>query len=644
MKYSPLSVEAPNQRTCLSLSRYVVIWLLAIIVPLAFSTAAPAQQPDAVREKYQKFEYRIPMRDGVNLFTCVYKPRDASPENTYPFLMLRTCYSVAPYGEDAYQGSLGPSRELQDAGFIFVYQDVRGCYLSEGTFRDMTPHVANKQGAHDVDESSDTHDTIEWLLRTVEHHNGRVGMWGVSYPGFYAAAGMIDAHPALKAVSPQAPIADWWYDDFHHHGAFFLPHAFNFIVRFGQPRPEPTKYTASSFEPGTPDGYEFFMNLGPLSNANERYMRDRVQMWNNLVKHPNYDEYWQARNLLPHLKKVAPGVLIVGGWFDAEDLYGPLQIYRRVEADNPGIQNTIVMGPWSHGGWSHGRGDHLGNIDFESPTARHFRKQIEAVFFRSHLKDGHAPTLAEATMFETGVNRWRYFDQWPPKDMQRKRLFFSADERLSFDAPASADAAFDEFVSDPRRPVPFTEDIDIGMTYAYMTDDQRFAARRPDVLVYQTAPLENDLTLCGPLVADLRLSTSESDADWIVKLIDVFPADAKDNKFVRPGKHLAHYQMMVRSEVLRGRFRDDPSQPKPFVSGEPTAVTLPLQDVLHTFRRGHRLMVQVQSTWFPLVDRNPQKYVENIFLAQPSDFVKATHRVYRDAQHPSSIEIGTLEN
>ena len=508
----------------------------------------------------------------------------------------------------------------------------------------MTPHIDNKQNPRNVDESSDTYDTIEWLIHNVKYHNGRVGMWGISYPGFYAAAGMIDAHPALKAVSPQAPIADWWYDDFHHHGAFFLPHAFNFEIRFGQPRPEPTTYSAKPMDLDTPDGYQFFMDLGPLSHANERYMRDRVQMWDNLVTHPNYDDYWRARNLLPHLKKVAPAVLIVGGWFDAEDLYGALNIYRQVETDNPGIHNMIVMGPWAHGGWSRGRGDHLGNIDFESPASRYFQHRIEAVFFHSYLKEGTPATLAEASMFETGVNRWRYFDQWPPQEMKHQRFYLSSDDRLSEEAPSGEGTAYDEFVSDPHRPVPFTEDIDIGMTRAYMTDDQRFAARRPDVLVYQTRPLDHPITLCGPLVADLHVSTSQTDADWVVKLIDVFPPDAKDNKFVRPGMHMGGYQMMVRSEVLRGRFREDPSQPKPFASDEPTSIKLPLQDVLHTFRPGHRIMIQIQSTWFPLIDRNPQKYVDNIFLAQPSDFVKATHRVYRDAQHPSSIEVGTLQN
>ncbi len=414
-------------------------------------------------------------------------------------------------------------------------------------------------------------------------------------------------------------------------------------MRFGQPRPKPTTYSATQFEHDTPDGYQFFMDLGPLSNANQKYMRDRVAMWNNLVEHPNYDQYWQSRNLLPHLKRVAPAVLIVGGWFDAEDLYGPLQIYRRIEAENPGVTNNLVMGPWPHGGWSGGRGDHLGNIDFESNTGEYFRKRIETVFFQAHLKSSSLPALPEATVFETGANRWRQFDQWPPPDMKRRTLYFRPAESLAFDAPPETGTVCDEFVSDPGKPVPFMEDIDIGMDYSYMTDDQRFAARRPDVLVYQTGVLEKDTTLCGPPVANLHVSTSQSDADWIVKLIDVFPHDAQDSQFVQPGQHMGGYQMMVRSEVIRGRFRDDPALPKPFVANEPTKVTLPLQDVLHTFAKGHRIMIQVQSTWFPLVDRNPQKYVDNIFLAKPEDFVKATHRVYRTAELPSGVEIGVLE-
>jgi putative CocE/NonD family hydrolase len=622
--------------------QYLAVLLACCLTTGLCTQAWPNAGADTIREQYDKSEHRVKMRDGVHLFTAVYTPRDASPQKRYPILMLRTCYSIRPYGVDEYRSSLGPSQQTQDEGYIFVYQDVRGCYMSEGDFQNMTPHIADKQSEQDVDESTDTYDTIKWLLKNVKHHNGRVGQWGISYPGFYAAAGMIDAHPALKAVSPQAPIADWWYDDFHHHGAFFLPHAFNFMIRFGQPRLGPTTLSARRFDHGTQDGYQFFLDLGPLSNANKLYLRDRVQMWNNVTQHPNYDQFWQSRNLLPHLKNVAPAVLVVGGWFDAEDLYGPLQIYRRVEAENPGIENQIVMGPWRHGGWARSGGDHLGNIGFGANTSRYFQEQIEAKFFRAHLHKGTNTTLAEATMFNTGENRWQYFEQWPPEDVKTRRLYLASEGKLDETAPTGRGLEFDQFVSDPNRPVPFTEDTAVGMTQAYMTDDQRFAARRPDVLVYQTKPLTEAVTLCGPIMADLTVSTSETDADWIVKLIDVFPADMEDNEFVRAGKHLSNYQMMVRSEVIRGRFRDDPSHPKPFVSDQPTRVRLPLQDVLHTFRPGHRIMIHVQSTWFPLVDRNPQKYVENIFQAREDDFVQATHRLYRSAEHASHIRFEVL--
>jgi hypothetical protein len=452
---------------------------------------------------------------------------------------------------------------------------------------------------------------------------------------------MIDAHPALKAVSPQAPIADWWYDDFHHHGAFFLPHAFNFMTQFGQPRPEPTTEAPRRFDHGTPDGYQFFLDMGSLANANSLYLRDRVPMWNEIVAHPNYDEFWQARNLLPHLEKVAPAVMIVGGWFDAEDLYGPLHIYRTIEKNNPGIENMLVMGPWAHGGWG-GSGERLGGIRFGSKTGEFYRQWIETKFFDAHLKGSGEDGLPEAYVFETGVNRWQMFEAWPPAEVKKERFHLAAGGKLAKKAPADKGEAFDEFPSDPARPVPFTQSIAVGMTREYMTDDQRFAARRPDVLVYQTDPLPKDLTLCGPVLAELFVSTSRSGADWVVKLIDVFPPDAEARRRSPRGQPLGGYQMMVRSEVIRGRFRNDPSHPEPFEPNEVTQVRLPLQDVLHTFEVGHRMMIQIQSTWFPLVDRNPQKYVDNIYLAESDDFVKATHRVYRSAEHASSIEVGVL--
>ena len=589
---------------------------------------------------YDKREVRIPMRDGALLFTAIYTPKDAAADTRYPILIKRTPYGCAPYGEDKRPNSLGPSAPFARAGYIFVYQDVRGAFMSGGEFEDMRPHRPQKLGPKDIDESSDTFDTIEWLLRETPNNNGKVGLYGISYPGFYAATGMIDAHPALRAVSPQAPIADWFFDDFHHHGAFFLPHTFNFIASFGQPRPEPKTTWNPGFVHGTPDGYQFFLDVGPLANLDRRHLKGQVKFWNDAIAHPNYDEFWKSRDLLPHLKKVAPAVLTVGGWFDAEDLYGPLHIYAAVERQNPGVENMLVMGPWGHGGWSRTEGEHLGDIHFGSKTSRHYQERIELPFFEHHLKDAAPHGLAEANLFETGANRWRGFPSWPPR-AEAQTLYFGSGETLLASAPAEA-ASFDEFISDPAKPVPFTQDIAIGMAREYMTEDQRFASRRPDVLVYQTPPLAADLTVAGPISAELWVTTTGSDADWIVKLIDVLPSDTPDPEGTRRGVKLGGYQMMVRSEAFRGRFRDGYAEPKPFVPGKPTRVTVPLQDVLHTFKKGHRVMVQVQSTWFPLIDRNPQRFVPNIFTAQESDFQRATHRVHRARARASKITLPVI--
>ncbi len=639
----------------LKFSNTITFSMLAFLVTSARILADPqeAAAPFSVREAYIKHEYRIPMRDGAQLFTSVYEPKDES--KTYPILLRRTPYSVRPYGEDQYADQLGPSDLFDRSGYIFVFQDVRGCYMSEGAFTNMTPHRPRKSAPTDVDESSDTYDTIDWLLANVPRHNGRVGMWGISYPGFYCSAGMIDAHPALKAVSPQAPIADWFFDDFRHHGAFFLPHSLNFIAGFGKPRPEPTQDRGWGFDFPTPDGYQFYLDLGPLKNVNARYFNKANPMWNDMEQHVNYDEYWKSRNILPHLKKVAPAVMTVGGWFDAEDLYGALKTYRAVEAQNPGIFNILVMGPWDHGGWGRRDGDRLGNIDFGGKSSLFYRDHIEAVFFNYFLKSEGDGQLPEAYVFETGTNRWRTFDAWPPKETQPRTIFLAPSDRLSFDPPAAqvedgnergaiavAAEAFDEFVSDPDKPVPYTETITTHMTREYMTDDQRFASRRPDVLTYSTAALEADLTLAGPVTAHLWITTTGTDADWIVKIIDVFPPNAPDHPGLAPGRRMGGYEMMVRSEVLRGRFRNSYEKPEPFAPGQITPVKLELQDVLHTFQKDHRLMVQIQSTWFPLVDRNPQKFVPNIFLASEADFIQATHRVYRSPQHPTSLTLGVL--
>jgi hypothetical protein len=593
-----------------------------------------------IRENYTKREYRIPMRDGVELFTAVYMPKDTS--TTYPILMRRTPYSVRPYGEDEYPETLGPSPLFTREGYIFVLQDVRGRFMSEGKFVNMTPHVDEKDSIQDIDESSDTYDVVEWLLENIPNNNGKVGMWGISYPGFYASSSMIDAHPAIQAVSPQAPIADWWFDDFHHHGAFFLPHSFNFFAVFGLPRPELTTEWGPRFDHGTVDGYRWFLDLGPLKNAQERYFKGGIAFWTKASEHPNYDEFWQSRNILPHLRDVAPAVMTVGGWFDAENLYGALATYRSIEDKNPGIFNILVMGPWRHGGWARDDGEVLGNVIFGSETSVFYRENIELPFFNYYLKGKGGIDLPEAYVFETGANRWRTFDEWPPAGLAEESLYLRADRGLSFAPLEAAMGTWDEYVSDPAEPVPYTQDIAIGMTREYMTDDQRFAARRSDVLAYQTDALEEDITLAGPVIADLWVSTSGTSSDWIVKLVDVFPPDAPDHDGLPRGMHMGEYQMMVRSEVIRGRFRNSYELPEPFVPNRPTHVVLPLQDVLHTFQEGHRIMVQIQSTWFPLVDRNPQKYVDNIFEAEEEDFVKATQRVYRSQEYPSHLLVGVL--
>ncbi len=626
---------------------------LTLAVALAAAGCAPAGgapvDEDYVRGHYDKTEVRIPMRDGVCLFTAIYTPKDRSRD--YPFLMRRTPYSVRPYGEDAYPDALGPNEAFTRDGFIFVYQDVRGRMMSEGTFLNMTPHIEDKDGPEDVDESTDTYDTIEWLLENVEGHNGRVGQWGISYPGFYASAGMIDAHPALVAVSPQAPIADWWYDDFHHHGAFWLPHFFGFFWFFGQPRPEPTTGFPEGLDYGTVDGYDFFMELGPLQDIDDDWYHGRVAFFDSVQAHPDYDEFWRRRNILPHLQDVAPAVMTVGGLFDAEDLYGGFETYKAIERQNPGIENVLVQGPWYHGGWARSDGDRLGDAWFGGSPSVFYRDSLELPWFRHHLKDAPDPGLAEATIFDTGRNEWRRFDVWPPQGMEPRILYLREEGGLAWNPPnststsTSISAAFDAFISDPGEPVPFTREIRLGMSREYITEDQRLQGRRPDVLVWQTEPLEEAVTLAGPVTAELWVSTSQRDADWVVKLIDVFPGDAPDSPAAQslPLWHTGGYQMMVRSEAIRGRYRNDPSRPEPFTPNRPAKVELPLVDVMHTFRPGHRIMVQVQSTWFPLMDRNPQKWVDNLYTYDDEDgFVAAEHRVYRRPGQASRLRVGVV--
>ena len=632
------------------LSRHsrVCCWLISFLAfEAALARCATAQtlvdskddKPADVKALYTKYEYRIPMRDGKRLFTAVYVPKDQS--QTWPILMTRTPYSAKPYGADQYRDIPGPTPLFTKAGYIFVVQDVRGRWMSEGDYVNMRPHNPAKKSPNDIDEGSDTFDTIDWLLKHVPNHNGKVGQWGISYPGFYTAAGMIDAHPALKAASPQAPVTDWFIgDDWHHNGALILVHMFGFMSRFDHPRPEPTKKFDSTFDFETPDGYEFFLKLGPLNAAGKKFFKGEAAFWDEAMQHGTYDEFWKARNIRAHLKDIKPAVLTVGGWFDAENLFGALEVYKNLKRNSPKTTNLLVMGPWVHGGWRGDDGSKLGNAPFNAKTGEFYREKIELPFFEYYLKDKGKPELPEAWMFETGTNVWRKYDSWPPQSARPKTFHFHAAGKLLEQAPVDSkpDDAHDEYPSDPAHPVPFLESIATAMVKEYMTDDQRFASRRPDVLTYASDVLENDVTIAGPIEARLFVSTSGTDSDWVVKLVDVYPDDFPDPNPNPKGVRMGGYQQLVRGDVMRGKFRNSFEKPEPFAAGKPTPVKFTLQDTCHTFRSGHRIMIQVQSSWFPLVDRNPQTFVD-IYSAQPADFRKATQRVYRSKDMPSSASL-----
>jgi uncharacterized protein len=636
--------------------RTLTIALLALL--LACGTALSAQTTDSafVRENYTKSEYSITMRDGVKLFTSVYVPKDASEARKYPIIMQRTCYSVAPYGADAYRTLVGPNRFMMRDKYIVVYQDVRGRWMSEGVWTNMTPQKPAKKAKTDVDESSDTYDTIEWLLKNVPNNNGRVGQWGISYPGFYTVAGALSQHPALKASSPQAPVADFFFDDFHHNGAFTLGYFPVFPV-FGVKPEKPTAKSWYDFvKTNTNDGWAFQMGLGPLKTATEGYYKDNF-FWQEHVQHPNYDTFWQERNIVPHLNGIKHAIMTVGGWFDAEDLYGPLTIYKTIEKNNSGIYNMLVMGPFGHGDWAHETGQTMhSNVYFGDSIATYFQREIETVFFNHFLKsagtgtmpDGK-PLLREAYLFDTGNKQWRTFAEYPVKAARKLDFYLASSGKLSRTAPAGStpENSFTEYVSDPMKPVPYTQDrttLNASIPRKYMSEDQRFAAERPDVLTFQTDTLTEDMTLGGEITALLHVATTGTDADWVVKLIDVYPGWEPNHPYM-PNKNivLGGYQQMVRSEIMRSRFRNSFEKPEPLKSGEVTPITFRLQDVMHTFKPGHRIMIQIQSTWFPLFDRNPQKYVENIYKANKEDFVKATQRVYHSGEFPSRVRADVLE-
>jgi putative CocE/NonD family hydrolase len=605
------------------------------------STYLFAQQTDSayVREHYTKIERSIPMRDGVKLFTAIYVPKAAGK---YPFMVNRTPYTVAPYGADKYKTSLGPSPLFLKEGFIFVYQDVRGKWMSEGEFVDVRPHN-DKKGKKDIDESSDTYDTIDWLIKNIPNNNGKAGIYGISYPGFYSTAALPGAHPGLKAVSPQAPVTDWFQgDDFHHNGAFFMNDAFSFYSSFGVPRPKPITpdQGPKPFNYPIKDNYRFYLDLGALKNVKQKYFGDSIKFWNDLMAHGTYDAFWEARNIRTHLKDIKPAVLVVGGFFDAEDAFGALNTYKAIEKQSPASNNKLVMGPWFHGGWSRSTGASFGDIAFGQETGTWYQKNLEFPFFMHYLKDAADANLAEATVFVTGSNEWKKFASWPPKDTQTKTLYFQADGKLAFTAP-TATGSFDEYESDPNNPVPYQSGVQSKRTREYMIDDQRFAARRPDVKVYQTEVLSEDLTLTGPLSAKLEVSTTGTDADYVVKLIDVFPENETEVSPANKSTLMSGYEMLVRGEIMRGKFRNSFTKPEPFIPGKVTEVKYTIPDVAHTFKKGHRIMIQVQNSWFPLVDRNPQKFVD-IYTADDKDFQKATHRIYHDNANASSVSVTVL--
>ncbi len=590
-----------------------------------------------IRENYTKFEYRIPMRDGVKLFTAVYIPKDVFSDNkTYPMMMQRTGYGVPPYGIEQYPNNLGPSDFFAREKFIFVYQDVRGRYLSEGKYVLIRAHNPAKNGPKDTDENSDTYDAIEWLIHNVPGNTGKVGMWGISQPGFYVTAGMIDAHPALAAVSPQAPVTDYYMnDDVYHNGAFMLAHRFNFYMGFRdrEGEPEPPQ-PALPFQFGTPDGYDFFLSMGSLANADEKYFKHKQPLWNLNIDHTTYDEVWQSRAIWKYLKNIKPAVMLVGGWYDTEDPQGPLRQHHFMEKNSPPAVDMLVMGPWNHGGFARGDGDRLGNVNFGSKTAAYYREKIELPFFVYHLKGTGEGKFPRAYVFETGTNQWRKFATWPPVEAKATPVYLDAKGKLAWH---SGEEGFEEYVSDPAKPVPYIGGlIRPQVLNTYMTDDQRFASGRPDVLVFKSDVLDHDVTMAGDIGVDLKVSTTGTDSDFVVKVIDVFPNDAPDYNNPPPAGTAAGlgavsvmggYQQLIRGEPFRGKFRKSFEKPVPFVPGKPDRIEFALPDVEHTFRAGHRIMVQIQSSWFPLTDRNPQKFME-IPKALATDFTKATERVY----------------
>ncbi len=623
---------------------------LAFTAFALFCLSIKAQVIDTLwlAQNYTKQEVQIPMRDGKRLFTAIYAPKNTAEK--HPLLMVRTPYSVAPYGNRAFSPRLYATHwaNYVREGYIIVMQDVRGRFMSEGDFVDVRPFNAAKKTNQDVDEASDTYDAIDWLVKNVAGNNGKVGVFGISYPGFYSTMAALSGHPALKAVSPQAPVTDWFIgDDFHHNGAFALGDGFYFYYLFGRPRRALTTEFGKGFDYPEKDNYNFYLKQGALKNY-KKYLGDTIQFWNDLMNHPVYNDWWKARDARRACYNIKPAMLVVGGTFDAEDCFGAWNLYQAIEKQNPQTSNKLVMGPWFHGGWHRDKGAYLGNVRFGSKTSEYYQTNLEMPFFDYYLRDkGNANQLPEATIFFGGENNWKQFESWPPKNISNTAIYLHEHQDLSFSAP-TAKASFSKYTSDPAKPVPYTEDVHLQRTREYMSDDQRFAARRPDVLVFETEPLKEDVTLAGPVIADLKVSLSSTDADFVVKVIDVFPDNfAYDTAYCCKGAknetEMAGYQMLVRGEIMRGKFRNSFEKPEPFTAGKIETVKFTLPDVAHTFKKGHKLMIQVQSSWFPLFDRNPQQFLD-IYHCDDKDFVPCDIKLYHQADHASSIILPVLKN
>ena len=595
----------------------------------------------SIQSKYNKKEVYITMRDSVRLFTSYYIPKDTT--KTYSILFMRTPYNSEPSGPDQFSYIISLYCRFIKENYIMVLQDVRGRYMSEGDFEDIRPFLPDKRSNSDIDEASDTWDAVDWLVKNVPYNNGNVGVSGISYPGFYATMAILSAHPAIKAVSPQAPISDWFLgDDFHHNGAMFLLDCFTFYQYFGKQMKSPTRVDNPPYVWPVQDSYQFLLEQGSLSSIKKKFFGDSVKFWNAAFAHPNYDDFWKSRNPLQYLRNVKPAVMTVGGWFDAEDLYGTLHTYSAIERQNPPDHpNFLVMGPWAHAQWGFSpSGENMGNIYFGQDVIKPFH-ELEVRFFDHYLLGKGSGGFDEARIFITGENQWKSFEKWPPEDVTQKSIYLQPGGKLAFEPPTAA-LSYDEYMTDPERPVPYAEKVHQYRMAEYMNDDQRFASKRPDVMVYRTDTLTEDITLVGPVTAELFVSTSGTDADYIVKLIDVFPeyteqnAEQKKNKVVMGG-----YQMLVRAEVMRGKYRNSFEKPEPFVPGEVTHVKFELQDIAHTFKKGHCIMIQVQHSWFPLVDRNPQKFTD-IYTCPEDDFQKAMQRLYHDKERPSGVKVNVL--